>query len=157
MTLRRWLRRILPVEMRLLIALARRRARDRRARTRFTTVRGQAPLAHSFAEYQLAIRDYPGQEALAEGKRVNQRVMARALDGALIAPGEVLSLGRFAGRPSRQRGYLEAAATVEGRLISDIGGATCLLATVVYNSALSTGARVAVERYLGSKFAVAVA
>ena len=92
---------------------------------------------------------YPGQEHLAEGKRHNQRVMAHALDGVRVEPGEVLSLWRCAGRPSARRGYLPGAAIVAGELTSEDGGATCQLSTVFYNAGLLAGLDV-VERHAHS-------
>jgi vancomycin resistance protein VanW len=104
-----------------------------------------ASFAHVFAHYSLPVIDYPGQEALAEGKRRNQRVMAGLLHGALLQPGETFSLWRYAGRPGVRLGYGHAAALKDGVLTSDIGGGTCLLATVVYNLGLLAGLQI-VER-----------
>ena len=92
---------------------------------------------------------YPGQEHLAEGKRHNQRLMAHALDGVRVEPGEVLSLWRCAERPSARRGYLPGAAIVAGELTSEDGGATCQLSTVLYNAGLLAGLDV-VERHAHS-------
>ncbi|MEZ4501526.1 MAG: VanW family protein [Dehalococcoidia bacterium] len=63
----------------------------------------------------------------------------------MIEPGETWSLWRAAGRPTMKRGYMEAAALRNGRLTWDVGGAICLVSTVVYNAALLSGATV-VER-----------
>jgi len=71
--------------------------------------------------------------------------MAAALNGVEVGASEVFSLWRFAGHPTRRRGYLEAAALIDGELTSEVGGATCLLATVVYNTALLGGMEI-VER-----------
>jgi vancomycin resistance protein VanW len=143
---RRLLRRWLPFELRLRIALLRRWLRDRRARHAFAGLRvNDGSFVHTIASYERAIPIYPGQEQLAEAKRTNQRTMASALDGALIGPGELFSLWRYAGRPTACAGYARAAAIKDGLLTTDIGGATCLLATVVYNLAL-LGAMEIVER-----------
>jgi hypothetical protein len=143
---RRLLRRWLPFELRLRIALSRRRLRDLLARHTFAVARAAGDgFPHVIAAYERMIPIYPGQERFAEAKRTNQCLMAAALDGAIIGPGETFSLWRYAGRPTARRGYARAAALKSGRLTTDIGGATCLLATVVYNIAL-LGALDVVER-----------
>jgi vancomycin resistance protein YoaR len=88
---------------------------------------------------------YPGQEAAGEAKRKNSRILAGALNGSAVQPGETWSLWKLAGAPTRAKGYGEAAAIVNGELTSAVGGATCLVSTVVYNAGLLAGLEV-VER-----------
>jgi hypothetical protein len=57
----------------------------------------------------------------------------------------VFSFWHVAHRPTRGRGFLEAAALKDGNLDQDIGGATCLLSTVVFNALLLAGFEI-VER-----------
>ena len=148
--LRRAARRWLPRRLRAEVAIARRHLRDRRGGDAFATRRGDpSAFPHRFEGYELAMIIYPGQEHLAEGKRHNQRVMAQALDGVRVEPGEVLSLWRCAGRPSARRGYLPGAAVLAGELTSEDGGATCQLSTVLYNAGLLAGLDV-VERHAHS-------
>jgi hypothetical protein len=143
---RRLLRRWLPFELRLRVALFRRWLRDVRVRHTFATDRARGNgFPHAVAAYERAIPIYPGQERFAEAKRTNQCLMAAALDDAIIGPGETFSLWRYVGRPTARRGYARAAALKNGRLTTDVGGATCLLATVVYNIAL-LGAMEILER-----------
>ena len=148
--LRRAARRWLPRRLRAEVAIARRHLHDRRGGDSFATRRGEpSDFPHRFEGYELPMIIYPGQEHLAEGKRHNQRVMAQALDGVRVEPGEVLSLWRCAGRPSARRGYLPGAAIVAGELTSEDGGATCQLSTVLYNAGLLAGLDV-VERHAHS-------
>ena len=104
---------------------------------------------YAFEGYRLPLEIYPGQEHLADGKRHNQRLMAESLDGARVEPGEVLSLWRRSGRPSTARGYLDGAAIVGGQLMTEAGGATCLLSTVLYNAGLLAALEI-VERHAHS-------
>src|SRR5690348_16220248 len=83
--------------------------------------------------YERPFIDYPGQEQLGAAKRQNQRLLAGELDGLVIRPGEVFSVWRTAKRPTAQRGYARAAALKDGVLTTDVGGAICLLSTVLYN------------------------
>ena len=148
--LRRAARRWLPRRLRAEVAIARRHLRDRRGGSSFATRRGDpSGFPHRFEGYELPMIIYAGQAHLAEGKRHNQRLLAQALDGVRVEPGEVLSLWRCAGRPSARRGYLPAAAIVAGELTSEDGGATCQLSTVLYNAGLLAGLDV-VERHAHS-------
>jgi vancomycin resistance protein VanW len=129
-----------PFEVRLRIALARRYLADRRSGGEFARIRSSdAGFPHVHADYSRPFIDYPGQEHLGEAKRHNQRLLANRLEGTVIAPGEVFSLWRLAGRPTASAGYAEAAALKNGMLVSDVGGAICLLSTVVFNAALLAG------------------
>ena len=147
---RRVVRACLPYELRLQVALARRAWRDRQAHTSLATrpSAGARPVFEHGA-YELPFIDYPGQEGLARAKRHNQRLLGAALDGAVLAPGETFSLWALAGRPTAASGYSEAAAIKGGRLTTDMGGATCLLSTVLYNAALLAGLEI-VERWAHS-------
>ncbi len=132
---RRLARRWVPRRWRLRLAVARRWWHDRGVR--FAAGRdGANGWPHEIASYRLPVHDYPGQARFAADKRHNLRVMGAALDGTLLAPGETWSLWRLAGEPTARRGYRPGAALVGGRLVSEVGGSTCLLSTVVYNAAL---------------------
>ncbi|MYB40924.1 MAG: hypothetical protein F4X76_01795 [Chloroflexi bacterium] len=147
---RRLARRWLPRRLRAGLARLRRELRDRRGSLAFADAHGSPDdFPYRFEGYRLPLLIYPGQEHLAEGKRHNQRLMAAALDGARVEPGEVLSLWRRSGRPSARRGYLEGAAIVDGRLTAEAGGAVCLLSTVLYNAGLLAALEV-VERHAHS-------
>ena len=148
--LRRAARALVPYEVRLRIALARRGWRDRRAGAVFSAKAGAgAPPAFEHGVCELPFIDYPGQEGLARAKRRNQRVLGEALDGAVLLPGETFSLWRLAGRPTASAGYAAAAAIRGGMLTTDVGGATCLLSTVMYNAALLAGMEIT-ERWAHS-------
>lgn len=100
----------------------------------------------SFARYRIPYIDYPGQERHAAAKRNNHDVMASAFDRTVIAPSEVFSLRRSAGEPTAERGYQSAAAITAGTLIAEVGGAVCLMSTVLYNTALLGGMEI-LERW----------
>jgi vancomycin resistance protein VanW len=99
--------------------------------------------------YARRLIDYPGQEQAARTKRANQAVLAAHLAEIIIEPGEVFSIWRLAPRPTRRRGYGEAAGLRDGRLRMETGGAICLLSTVLYNVALLGGLRI-IERHCHS-------
>jgi len=144
--MRQTARRYLPRPIRLAVALLRRAAADALAGYRFASSRaGIEGFVQPFRRYALPLRVYPGQEAVAEAKRRNSLILAAALDGTVVGPGEVWSLWRFAGAPTRRKGYGEAAAIVDGELTTSVGGATCLVSTVIFNAGLIAGLDV-VER-----------
>lgn len=142
-------RRYLPYELRVRIALARRAWRDRRAGVVFAEASQPDRLPFTFSSCDGPVIDYAGQRHLARAKRHNQRLLAAALDGVVLAPGETFSLWRLAGAPSAEAGYADAAAIRAGRLTTEMGGATCLLSTVIYNAALLAGLEIT-ERWCHS-------
>ena len=146
--LRKVARAYLPFELRLWIALRRRAWRDYRAGTVFLDQSNHdRPTQYIHSEYELSFIDYPGQESVATAKRNNQRLLAEALDGAVLRPGETFSLWRLAGRPQSDEGYAPAAVIREHVLVTEMGGSTCLLSTVVYNAAICLPTLQIVERH----------
>lgn len=143
--MRRWLRTVIPAPIRLTIAVLRRGLRDLASGARFAARRDWRGPRHPFGEYALPMLIYPGQEATAEAKRRNSELIADALDGSVVRPGETWSLWKLAGAPTQAKGYGEAAAIVNGELTTAVGGATCLVSTVVFNAGLLAGLEV-VER-----------
>jgi vancomycin resistance protein YoaR len=144
--MRQFLRRHVPAPIRLQFAAVRRCLADASSGDSFASTRdGIGGYPHALPAYVLPIRDYAGQAHLAATKRRNLRLLAESLDGTVVQPGEVWSLWRIAGRPTRARGYGEAAAIIDGELTTAIGGSTCLLSTVVFNAGLLAGLEV-VER-----------
>ena len=150
MDLRRFARRHVPARLRLEVALARRALRDWHRGVTFATTAGEPPaFPHVWARYARPFIDYPGQERLGAAKRRNQALLAATLDRAVIAPGEVFSVWKLAGRPTAAAGYLPAAALKDRRLTTEVGGAICLLSTALYNAALLAGMEI-VERHCHS-------
>lgn len=149
MQIRRAARRYLPFWLRLRFALIRRALRDRGVT--FATTRAPAVgFPHLVCRYERPFIDYPGQEAVSVAKRANQRILASHLSGVVIATGEVFSVWELAPRPTTREGYREAAALKSGVLTTDVGGAICLLSTVLYNVGLLGAMRI-VERHCHSR------
>jgi len=148
--MRALVRRYVPFEVRLLVAVVRRRIRDARAGIRFARTRS-APsgFPHLAAKYTRPIIDYDGQVQFAAAKRHNLRLLASQLDGTVVLPGETFSIWTLAPRPSLRNGYQAAAGFRNRRLATEVGGSTCLLSTVLYNVALLAGTTI-VERHCHS-------
>ena len=143
--MRHWLRTAVPRSIRLALAVWRRGARDLASGDRFASKRVPLDAEHSLGDYALPLTVYPAQEAASEVEYRNSALLVEALDGSVIRPGEVWSLWRLAGAPTRAKGYGEAAAIVDGELTTAVGGSTCLVSTVVFNAGLLAGLEV-VER-----------
>lgn len=146
MSVRPFLRRTIPLAVRWRIRFARRYMADALAGTRFAS-RGDGPKTFPYllARYERPIIRYPGQETAFPGKRRNIELACRGIDGVLLERGETFSFWRCVGRPTEPAGYLTAAAIKNGILTEEVGGAVCLVSTLLYNIGLLGGMTI-VER-----------
>jgi vancomycin resistance protein YoaR len=76
----------------------------------------------------------------------NVHLLAAALNNTLIAPGDVFSFNGTAGKRTAAKGYEEAPAIVEGKLVQQLGGGVCQVGTTVFNAVFFSGLPV-VERH----------
>ncbi len=78
--------------------------------------------------------------------RVNNiHTLAAALDGTLIPPGGVFSFNETIGPRTAAKGYQEAPAIVNGKLVPQLGGGICQVGTTIFNAVFESGLPV-VER-----------
>ncbi|HOP69588.1 MAG: VanW family protein [Dethiobacteria bacterium] len=66
----------------------------------------------------------------------NIRIGAAAVNGCLLAPGEVFSFSQVVGPATREKGYLEAPIIVGEELVPGLGGGLCQVSSTLYNAAL---------------------
>ena len=72
--------------------------------------------------------------------RVNNiHVLGAALDGKLVAPGASFSLNGAVGQRTAAKGYQEANAIVKGKLVPQLGGGICQVATTLFNAIFFSG------------------
>jgi vancomycin resistance protein YoaR len=76
----------------------------------------------------------PGQPRV-----TNIRLMARAIDGTVIAPGGRFSLNGVAGQRTSEGGYVEAPYIADGELKQTVGGGVSQVSTTIYNAAYFAG------------------
>ncbi len=76
----------------------------------------------------------------------NLAVAAKAVNGKLLMPGQVFSLNKTLGPRIIQNGYKEAPVIIGNKLVPDIGGGVCQVATTLYNAALRADMKID-ERY----------
>lgn len=69
----------------------------------------------------------------------NIHLLGDALDGELIEPGGVFSFNEAAGERTAEKGYQEANAIVNGKLVPQLGGGVCQVGTTVFNAVFESG------------------
>lgn len=69
----------------------------------------------------------------------NLYLAAKALDGAVLAPGQTFSFNKRVGPRLPQYGYKSAPVVKDGELVPDIGGGVCQVSSTLYNAVLLAG------------------
>lgn len=76
----------------------------------------------------------------------NIKLLAKLLDGQLIAPGEVFSFNERIGPRTLERGFKLAPTIINGKLVDTAGGGACQVGTTLFNTAFFAGVKI-VERH----------
>jgi vancomycin resistance protein YoaR len=76
----------------------------------------------------------------------NVHLLARALDAKLVPPGGIFSFNQTAGERTASKGYQEAPAIVQGKLVPQLGGGVCQVGTTFFNTVFFSGLPI-VERH----------
>jgi vancomycin resistance protein YoaR len=74
-----------------------------------------------------------------ENRLHNVRLVARLIDGKLIAPGATFSFNGTTGERGEDKGFREAPVIINGELQTGIGGGVCQVSTTVFNAAYEAG------------------
>ncbi|MCL2870675.1 MAG: VanW family protein [Coriobacteriia bacterium] len=69
----------------------------------------------------------------------NIQLMARMLDGIIVAPGEEFSINGATGYRTAADGFQAAGVIVQGEMSTAVGGGICQVSTTMFNAAMSTG------------------
>jgi vancomycin resistance protein YoaR len=72
-------------------------------------------------------------------RRHNVAFAAAAVDGHIVAPGEVFSYNQAVGPRTEETGYRTAPVIVHGKLVPGTGGGACQLSSTLYQAALWAG------------------
>lgn len=72
-------------------------------------------------------------------ERTNILLAARAVDGAVVAPGAIFSFNKTVGERTQAKGYEDGLMFSQGQVIRGTGGGICLVSTGLYNAALHAG------------------
>ena len=70
------------------------------------------------------------------------QLVARLLDGRLIAPGATFSFNRATGARTAAKGFREAPVIINGELATGLGGGVCQVSTTVFNAAYEAGLKI---------------
>lgn len=79
---------------------------------------------------------------LQHNKVTNLKLAIKNIDGIVIKPGEVFSIWRQVGRPTKQKGYLDGLVLHNGEISKGVGGGLCQLGNLLYWMALHTDLKV---------------
>ena len=77
--------------------------------------------------------------ACCEPRAKNIQLIARAVDGTIIAPGRRFSLNDVAGERTRARGFVKAPFIADGEIVPSVGGGVSQFSTTMYNAAYFAG------------------
>jgi vancomycin resistance protein YoaR len=69
-----------------------------------------------------------------EPRVTNIHLMADAIDGTLVLPGETFSINEHVGERTTEKGYLDAGSIVGGEIVDTIGGGVSQFATTFYGA-----------------------
>ncbi len=84
--------------------------------------------------------------ALQKGKEHNVGLVAGAIDGVVLQPGELFSYHALVGRPSRLRGFALGLELHDRRESAGIGGGSCQVSNLLYWLGIRAGLKI-VERH----------
>ena len=69
-----------------------------------------------------------------EPRVTNIHLIAEAIDGVLVLPGQTFSINDHVGERTVEKGYVDAGSIVAGEIVDTIGGGTSQFATTFYNA-----------------------
>lgn len=69
----------------------------------------------------------------------NVKVAAEAIDGLMVAPGEIVSFNKVVGPRSSEAGYKNAKIIVNDKFVDGLGGGVCQVSSTLYNVVLLSG------------------
>ena len=72
----------------------------------------------------------------------NVQLVARLIDGKLIAPGATFSFNQTTGARTASKGFLEAPVIINGEVTTGLGGGVCQVSTTVFNAAYEAGLKI---------------
>jgi vancomycin resistance protein YoaR len=72
----------------------------------------------------------------------NVQLVARLIDGKVIAPGATFSFNQATGARTAAKGFLEAPVIINGEVTTGLGGGVCQVSTTVFNAAYEAGLKI---------------
>jgi vancomycin resistance protein YoaR len=72
----------------------------------------------------------------------NVQLVARLIDGKLVAPGATFSFNGATGARTADKGFREAPVIINGEVTTGLGGGVCQVSTTVFNAAYEAGLKI---------------
>lgn len=113
---------------------------------RFAETRSSECLENQWVRFQCPVINHPTQTDLLDSKLHNMAIAVRAIDGLILAPGEIFSFWKIISRPSEKGGFQSGPTFENGHMVSSFGGGLCQISGLVFNLALEAGCRI-LERH----------
>lgn len=88
------------------------------------------------------IATYTSKTTKDENRNTNIRLSAEALHGAVIMPGGTISFNEKTGERTPEKGYKEAGAIANGRMIEETGGGVCQVSSTLFNALVRAEAEI---------------
>jgi len=80
------------------------------------------------------VSEFTTEHSCCEDRVVNIQTMAKAVDGAIVMPGEEFDLNGHVGERTTAKGYVAAPMILRGEIVDDVGGGVSQFATTIYNA-----------------------
>lgn len=84
--------------------------------------------------------------ACCQPRVTNIRLIAAAVDGTVVLPGERFSLNQASGERTRAAGYVPAPFIADGKIVDSVGGGVSQFSTTLYNAAYLAGLQIDAHR-----------
>lgn len=85
------------------------------------------------------VGEFTTPHACCQSRVTNIQRFADIMRGAVIMPGEAISLNQYVGRRTTENGFVPGGFISKGVLVSDIGGGVSQFATTIFNAAFFAG------------------
>lgn len=86
------------------------------------------------------------RHACCQPRVTNIRLIAAAVDGTVVLPGERFSLNQTSGERTRAAGYVPAPFIADGKIVPSVGGGVSQFSTTLYNAAYLAGLQIDAHR-----------
>lgn len=80
------------------------------------------------------VSEFTTEHPCCQDRVTNIQTMAKAVNGAIVMPGEEFDLNGHVGERTREKGYVPAPQIFEGEIVDAVGGGVSQFATTLYNA-----------------------
>ncbi len=134
------LRKILPKNIKILLNISWRNARDIYAGQYFSLSKG-VEAASDLGEWRECARvEQPIHPTASSSQKIhNLRIAIARIERRLVQPGEIGSFWHWVGEPSARRGYQAGRSLAGDGIAQEVGGGLCQLSGILFHAALLAG------------------